>query len=46
MKDRKQVDPDGRGGMEEFGGVEEGESIIRIYYVGKESILNKRRKKK
>ena len=27
------VDPEGRGGGEELGGVERGETTIRIYYV-------------
>lgn len=32
-----------RGGWEELGGIERGETIIRIYYVVKESIFNKRK---
>jgi hypothetical protein len=35
MGDRNGVDPDRRGGREELGGVERGETIIRIYYVRK-----------
>lgn len=36
---------DGRGGGVEVGGVEEGDTIISIYYVRKISIFNKRKKK-
>ena len=43
MRDRKGVDLDGRRGGEELGGVEGGETIIRIYYVRKKSIFNKRK---
>lgn len=32
MRDRKWMDPDGRGGGEKLGEVEEGETIIRIYF--------------
>lgn len=39
-RDRKGVDWDGRGGGEGLGGVEGGETIIRIYYVRNESIFN------
>jgi hypothetical protein len=35
MRDKKGVDLDGRRGGEELGGVEGGETIIRIYYVEK-----------
>ena len=34
------MDWDGRGGGEGLGGVEGGETIIRIYYVRNESIFN------
>jgi hypothetical protein len=34
-RDRKGVDPDGRGCGEGVGGAEEGETIIRIYYMNK-----------
>lgn len=37
------VDPDGRGCGEKLGGVEGAEAIIRIYYVEKEVIFNKRK---
>lgn len=43
MRDRKGVDSEGREGWEELGGVERGKTIIRIYYVIKESIFNKRK---
>jgi hypothetical protein len=35
MRDRKEVDLDGREGGEDLGKTEEGETIIRIYYVRK-----------
>lgn len=35
MREKKGVDPDGRRGEEELGGVEGGTSIIRIYFVRK-----------
>lgn len=36
MKDREGVHPDGKGGWEKMGGVEEGETAIRIYNVRRE----------
>lgn len=39
MKDRKEVDPSGRGDENELGGVEEGKTIIRIHYVGKSILI-------
>lgn len=41
MRDGKGVDPDGRGSGKELGGVEGGESVIRVYYMRKESIFNR-----
>lgn len=38
------MDPDGRGCGEKLGGVEGAKAIIRIYYVEKEVIFNKRGK--
>ena len=38
------VDPDGKGGGEELGGVEGEETIIRICFVRKKSIFNKMKK--
>lgn len=35
MREKKGVDPDGRRGEEELGGVEGGRIIIRIYFVRK-----------
>ena len=43
MRDRKGIDPDGKRGGEELGGVEGGEIVIRIYCVRKKS--NKRKQK-
>lgn len=43
MKDRMRVDPHGKGCEEELGRVK---TIIRIYYVIKQSIFNKRKGKK
>lgn len=37
------MDLDGRGGEEELGGKEGGETIIRIYCIRKKSIFNKRK---
>lgn len=37
MRDRRRVSTNGEGGEEEHGGVEEGETIIRIYYARKKS---------
>lgn len=45
MKDRKRTELDGREVREEIGGVEEGKIIIRIYYVKKKSVFNKREKR-
>ena len=42
MRYRKEVDPAGRRGGEDLGRTEERETVIRIYYVRKKSILNKR----
>ena len=39
MRDRKRVGLNGRGGGEELGGVEGGETVIMIYQVRKESIV-------
>lgn len=33
MRDRKGGNPDGRGGRKDLRGVEEGKTVIRIYYV-------------
>lgn len=44
MGDRKGVDLDGRAGGKKLGGVEGGSTIIRIYYVRKMTIFNKRKK--
>lgn len=45
MRDRKGVDLDGKGCGEKLGEVEGGKKImIRIYYVRKTSIFNKRKK--
>jgi hypothetical protein len=46
MRDRKQIDPDWKGIGKELGEVERGEIVIRIYYMRKRSIFNKRRTKK
>ena len=48
MKDRKGVDPDGRGGGEKLEGEEGGETTLRIYYVRKKifSIKGERFKNK
>ena len=43
MRDRKGVDLEGRRGGEDLGRVEGEETIIRIYYMRKESIFNKRK---
>lgn len=45
MRDRKGVDTDGRGCVEELGGVEGGETIFRLYCVRKKSMFNKRKKR-
>lgn len=43
----REWDPDGRGGGEELGRTEGGETIIKIYYVKeKKSTCNKRKEKK
>ena len=44
MRDRRRVSTNGEGGEEEHGGVEEGETIIRIYYVRKKSIFQLKKK--
>lgn len=41
MKDRKGGDLEGKGGGEELGEVRRGETLIRIYCMGRESIFNK-----
>lgn len=46
MIDRKGVNPEVRGGEEELVCVEGGETIIRMYRMGKESISSKRNKMK
>lgn len=38
--DRKEVNLDGKGGMNDLGRVNLGKTIIRMYYVPKESIFN------
>lgn len=43
MKDKNKGNSDQIGGRKELG-VEEGETIIRIYYVRKNSVSNKRKK--
>jgi hypothetical protein len=40
MRDRKGVDPEGRGGGEELGGVEGGKTIIWIYCMRKNLFFN------
>lgn len=45
MRDRIGVDPYMRGNGEELRGVEGGEKVIRIYYMRKGSIFNKRKEK-
>lgn len=45
MRDRKELDSDGRGGREGLGRVERGRTITRIHYVRGKSIFNKREKK-
>jgi hypothetical protein len=47
MREGKEVESSGWGGgwgAEKLAGVEEGETVIRIYYVRNESIFNKRKK--
>lgn len=44
MGDRKGVDPEGRGSAEELEGAEGGETVIRMYWMKKESIFNQRGK--
>lgn len=41
-RERMRVDSEKKGGMEKLGGVEEGKTLLRIYYIRKESIFNKR----
>lgn len=43
MRNRKWVHPDGKGSGDELGGVEWGETIIKIYYLRKRFISNKRK---
>lgn len=42
FSNERQTLVDVRGGGEELGGVDRGETVIRIYYTGKDYILNKR----
>lgn len=42
MRDRRGVDPDGRGGVGELGRVEGRETLIRIHYVRKRFIFNRK----
>lgn len=46
MHDKKGMDPSCRRGGKEFGGVERGKIVIRVYYVREESIFNKMEKRK
>lgn len=46
MRDSKGMDLEQRGGMEELGGEEEGESIIRMYFMRKESTIKQKILKK
>lgn len=43
MRNRQEVDSDGREGWEELGGTKGEGTAIRIYYVRKKSIFNKRK---
>lgn len=43
MTDRKGGDLDGKGGSQKLGRVEGGETVIRIYYMRKKSIFDKRK---
>lgn len=45
MRDRQEVDLDGRAGGKELGGVDGEETVIRIHCMRKESILIKCEKK-
>lgn len=45
LMSRKGVDPDGRRGGEEHGGVEGGEIVFRLYCMRKISLFNKREEK-
>lgn len=38
MRDRKRIDPDGRGVGKELGGAEGGKTIKRVYYVRRKKI--------
>lgn len=44
MRDRNGVDPDGRGGEEEPGGVDGREIVLRLNCMRKEIMFNKRNK--
>lgn len=44
MRDRKIVDTEGKGDVEELEVVEGGETAFRIHYVRKELFFNKRKK--
>jgi hypothetical protein len=46
MRDGKGVDSHSKGGMVKLGGAEGRETLIRTYCIRKESIFNKKRKKK
>jgi hypothetical protein len=46
MRDRKEVDPDRKGGWEELGREKEVGIVIRIYHTRKEYIFNKSTNKK
>lgn len=45
VRDRKGMDLEGRGGVEELRGEEEGETIIRMFCMRKESSIKKSKKK-
>lgn len=36
MRDKKRVDPNGRGGVEDLRGVEGGKTMVTIYYMKKQ----------
>lgn len=44
-KEKQKGSSDRRRGREQVGGIEEGETVIRIYYGRKKSISNKRKKR-
>lgn len=45
MKDKKGVNAKGSRGWEERGGLEKGETIIRLYCIRKQSLFNKGKRK-